>query len=280
MARAHGADVRRPVAVGTEDVVQPRRDRDCGNDFCATALAVGVADIIAIVAIVVLLACWGGVAFLPGRSMHFATDAIEPQLAGNWRGIFPHKNQAGAVMVLLVFFGLFYARVRSLPVGWAIIAAACVFLNFTQSKTSMALLPFAWLLSLAVLNMRKLWTRLALLLGFLAFFNLVTIGASVPGAVRSVVRVVLPDASYTGRTDLWGFALNAIAEKPIFGHGFGAFWRTEATMHRDRIVSDPDACERDPAHRAVARAQSIRWPRAHRRPIRGGPTATWAALEG
>jgi O-antigen ligase len=197
------------------------------------------ADILAGVAIVVLIGCWGGVVFLPERSIHWASDALETDLAGNWRGLFPHKNQTGGVMVLLVFIGLFYARVRNLPIGWAIAAMAALFLFFTKSKTSMALLPFILVLSLIVPRLRSIWSKAWLAFGLLALFNLATIGSSVPGPIRSVVHTVLPDASFTGRTDLWAFAIENIREKPVFGHGYGAFWRTDATANRDRLAVEP-----------------------------------------
>lgn len=197
------------------------------------------ADGLAIAAGAVLIGCYGGVMLWPDHAIHLATDALEADLAGDWRGLFPHKNQAGAVMVLLIFFGLFYARVRSFPIGWIIVTAATVFLYFTKSKTSIAMAPFILAMSLILPHLRSLTAKAMLVFGLLAIFNLATIGSSVPGPVRSVVRLVLPDATFTGRTDLWAFAIDNIEAKPVFGHGYGAFWRTEATAHRDRIAVEP-----------------------------------------
>ncbi len=39
------------------------------------------------------------------------------------------------------------------------------------------------------------------------------------------MKVLHKDATLTGRTELWTFARSLIAEKPILGHGFAAFWR-------------------------------------------------------
>jgi O-antigen ligase len=32
------------------------------------------------------------------------------------------------------------------------------------------------------------------------------------------------DPTFTGRSDIWEFALAAVAERPVIGHGYAAFW--------------------------------------------------------
>ena len=99
------------------------------------------ARLLTIAAIVVLVACYLGVMFLPQLSIHQASDVAEPQLAGDWRGFFTHKNGAGAAMVLLIFIGIFIARCRSRWAGIGIVLLAAVFLRFTHSRSSLNLLP-------------------------------------------------------------------------------------------------------------------------------------------
>jgi O-antigen ligase len=41
---------------------------------------------------------------------------------------------------------------------------------------------------------------------------------------QSVLSIVQRDATLTGRTELWSFILAAIAEHPLLGYGYGAFW--------------------------------------------------------
>src|SRR5262249_28467522 len=76
-------------------------------------------DLTAAVVVAILLLCYAGLAFAPHVSIHQADDVVEPLLAGNWRGLFAHKNIAGAMMVIFVFFGLFVARARSAVLGWS-----------------------------------------------------------------------------------------------------------------------------------------------------------------
>ena len=99
------------------------------------------ADLVAIATVAVLALCYVGLLLAPQLAIHQATDFLEPEHAGSWRGAFPHKNQAGAMMAVFVFVGLFVARMRSLAAGVAIVAAAVIFLVMTRSKTPIGLLP-------------------------------------------------------------------------------------------------------------------------------------------
>jgi hypothetical protein len=65
------------------------------------------ARLLALAAVIVLAACYFGVAFIPERAIHQINDVAEPGLAGDWRGLFAHKNGAGAVMVMLIFIAIF-----------------------------------------------------------------------------------------------------------------------------------------------------------------------------
>jgi O-antigen ligase len=188
-------------------------------------------DLMAAVTLIVLVACYLGVMFAPSLSIHQATDFLEPDHPGNWRGVFPHKNEAGATMVLFIFVGIFVARMRSLGLGALIIVLAAVFLFFTQSKTAMGVLPLALILSAIVARLRSPATAIALVLAVLAIFNLCSVGTVLFEPVREVVESIMPDATFTGRTEIWQVALQAVAQHPITGYGFLAFWGTEQVVY-------------------------------------------------
>ncbi len=57
----------------------------------------------------IVLVCYIGVVAVPGLAVHQVQDLTEPSLAGTWRGMYAHKNEAGAMMALFVFVGLFVA---------------------------------------------------------------------------------------------------------------------------------------------------------------------------
>ena len=187
-------------------------------------------DLMAAVVLIVLAACYLGLILAPQLSIHQATDFLEPEHAGNWRGVFPHKNQAGAAMVIFVFIGLFVARVRSLALGSAIVVLAAVFLAFSQSKTAIAVLPLIFILSTIIGLSRRPAVGITLVVFILAAFNLFSVGTVAFEPVRRLVEMVIPDASFTGRTDIWQLALQSIAARPITGYGFSAFWGTEQVV--------------------------------------------------
>ena len=189
------------------------------------------ADVMAVVVLIVLAACYLGVAFAPQLTIHQASDVIEPELAGDWRGIFGHKNEASAVMVLFVFIGIFVARVRSLGLGAVIVMLALPFLYMTHSKTSMAALPLALIVSVIMARAAKPANGVAVALSILVALNLLSIGSIYIAPIHAVVDAIMPDATFTGRTDIWKFAIDHVAQRPITGYGFATFWGTEQVVY-------------------------------------------------
>ncbi len=189
------------------------------------------ADVMAVVVLIVLVACYLGVALAPQLTIHQASDVIEPELAGDWRGIFGHKNEASAVMVLFVFIGIFVARVRSLGLGAVIVALALPFLYFTHSKTAMAALPLALIVSVIMARAAKPANGVAVALSLLVALNLISVGSIYIAPISAVVDAIMPDATFTGRTDIWKFAVDHVAQRPITGYGFATFWGTEQVVY-------------------------------------------------
>ena len=197
-------------------------------------------ELAAVAVIGVLAICYAGVVLIPHRAIHQAYDTIEPLLAGNWRGTFSHKNIASAMMANFIFIGLFVAKARNAYLGWAIVIASAIFLVMSEGKASSALLPFALLLGWAVQRTRS--SALAALLIFtpVIALNLFTVGSLYFDSVKAIDAAVLTDPTFTGRNDIWDFALEHISKRPWLGHGFGAFWETPYTVfqpHADGSVA-------------------------------------------
>ncbi len=68
-------------------------------------------------ALALLAVCYLGVELVPQRSIHSAADFGEPQLAGDRRGSFGHKNVASPVMSCLVYLGIYLTTVGSFVMG-------------------------------------------------------------------------------------------------------------------------------------------------------------------
>jgi O-antigen ligase len=188
-------------------------------------------DLMSAVVLIVLLACYLGVLLLPQYAIHHATDFLEPEHAGEWRGVFAHKNQAGAVMVMIIFIGLFVMRMRSLALGGAITALAAIFLGFSGSKTAMGVLPLVFILSAIVSRSRGPMVGITLVVAILAAFNLFSVGTVIFEPVHRLVAMVMPDATFTGRTDIWELGVQAVARRPITGYGFSSFFGTDQVVY-------------------------------------------------
>jgi len=175
-------------------------------------------------ALVLLALCYLGVFLAPQYSMHTALDLTEPQLAGDWRGSFGHKNVASPVMTILVYVGIYLCGAGSFVMGPTIAALAGLFLIFTGGKTSSVLCLAIYALASLVCLTPSLWLKRLICFVPLIVMNLLTVGSVVSPSLGAMTRLLPLDPTFTGRSDIWEFALAAVAEKPIIGHGYAAFW--------------------------------------------------------
>lgn len=189
------------------------------------------AGIMAAAALVVLALCYLGVVLIPARTIHQATDFLEPDLAGDWRGIFGHKNDASAAMVLFVFIGLFVARIRAVALGALIVVLAAAFLFFTHSKTAIVALPLVLMISAVMARVRRPALGVALALSILVVLNVFSVGSVYSEPIRNLLDMVLTDATFTGRTEVWQFAVDHMLQRPIIGYGFSAFWGSPEVVY-------------------------------------------------
>lgn len=180
-------------------------------------------------AAVVLALCYIGVMVVPRYAVHQFTDELEPMLEGDWRGLFSHKNTAGAAMVIIVFLGLYVSRALGVLYGLPIVLFALLFLFLSGSKTSAALLPVT--MAVAFLLVRVPYIRLLTAFGTLATLCFFTIGSAVSERVAGMVSAVGVDATFTRRTEVWNLALEHIPKRLWTGYGYQSFWRNTDLMH-------------------------------------------------
>lgn len=140
---------------------------------------------------------------------------------GAWKGLSAYKNTFGehmafalSLLVLVRFQHLSWARY-----GFVAIAAGLLLL----SRSATALVCGA--LALAAIPLWRLMRgqqRLIIyLLVALMFFLGIYCVLTFP---ESLFQVLGRDATLTGRTHLWGILLPVIANRPILGYGYAAFW--------------------------------------------------------
>jgi O-antigen ligase len=190
------------------------------------------ARMLAVGALTVLFLCYAGVIFAPELSIHQSTDIAEPQLAGNWRGFFAHKNGAGAGMAILIILGIYIFRVLSGLLGSMIIALAANFLALTDSKSAIILLPLALSASVIFLHLRHPVAKFLTAISVPAIIGIFTIGSVAFDAINPLLNKLMSDPTFTGRTDIWEFTLNHIAQRPLIGFGYQAFWQTSELISK------------------------------------------------
>ena len=177
-----------------------------------------------IAALALLAVCYLGVVFAPQLSMHMATDIQEPHLAGDWRGAFGHKNVAAAVMAMLLFVAIYVMRAGAPVLGASVGLLALFFLFNSAGKTSSALILVVLALTSLTGVIRSFWLRAAILYAPLLILITVGVGAVMSDHLANIAKMLPLDTSFTGRTDIWTFAVQALLLRPWIGYGFAAFW--------------------------------------------------------
>jgi len=177
-----------------------------------------------IAALALLAICYLGVMLAPDFSIHLATDTQEPHLAGDWRGSFGHKNVAAAMMAMLLFIGIYVTRVGPRLAGIAVLVLAAFFLFKAEGKSSTALFFAVLLLTSLASAVQTFWLRGAILLTPLVIMNVFSVGTVMNAGLAAIVRALPIDATFTGRVDIWTFAVQALQLRLLTGYGFSAFW--------------------------------------------------------
>jgi exopolysaccharide production protein ExoQ len=149
---------------------------------------------------------------------------------GAWSGIYQDKNNLGAAMslaVLSLVLQLMQPKLKWRLQVVALLAMCTALLIGSNSATAFGDCAGAGVVSLAVLACRSR--------RFGTIARIVT-GIAVGGTLLAVfVFGFTPDmitnslgrsATLTGRTDFWPYLQQAIADRPIFGYGYNAFFHS------------------------------------------------------
>ncbi|MEM7710254.1 MAG: O-antigen ligase family protein [Pseudomonadota bacterium] len=165
-------------------------------------------------------------------------------------GIFVQKNTMGKNMVVLWIVALATAldpqsarTIRLGAVGLAAIAAIMSVLS-TSATAILLVLASSLILIVGAISLRGGFFRVdRLFWTFLMVAAVTTMGAIVlPNLTVDPVNFVLnefgKDTTLTGRTVLWEYAEQQIAEAPALGVGSGGFWRYHASPLVQKIYID------------------------------------------
>ena len=150
-------------------------------------------------------------------------------------GIYAHKNTLGAAGGCAFLFGLFHAIDRHAAWRWTArlsVVVGLVLVAASDSKTALALMVLAPALAVGILLVTRSLrvgpvTGTALMLVG-ATFALLIFAAVLGFDTDDVLIATYGDVTFTGRTQIWGFALDHAWKEPWFGHGYRGFWQLGA----------------------------------------------------
>lgn len=144
-------------------------------------------------------------------------------------GIYIHKNELGGVAALGVIFSLYGLMLR--PYWYRLVGLAGVFawlfiLYKSESKTSLGFALLAPMLGFcAVMLRRHLRVSLLVMVGIAVPALLFVLAGGIPGLTLSdISALVSGDRTFTGRVELWDFALGQLDQSPVLGFGYNSFW--------------------------------------------------------
>jgi exopolysaccharide production protein ExoQ len=145
--------------------------------------------------------------------------------AGQWRGIFTHKNTLGQVAGVSVV--VFLLLLRTGPRRrWPLLAAAgasLLLVVLSQSASSLLILGIIAALLPLFLALRS---RSGLLVpaSIVMLLLLGSVALLVLANLQELFWLLGREPTLTGRTVLWAVAWEAIQQRPLLGFGYSAFW--------------------------------------------------------
>ena len=168
----------------------------------------------------VLIVNWLSIPLVP-QAVHLPGEA-DPGLVGDWRGLYFHKNIAGAVSAMTAMILLYFAIERRSWRDFALFVAAIGFTVMSQSKSSLGFLPMA--IALGAIY-RWAWKRDLdrVIVATGAVLATIVIATFVAGHATQISRTLENPAEFTGRSAIWQAELGYIADHPLLGAGYGTF---------------------------------------------------------
>lgn len=144
---------------------------------------------------------------------------------GAWKGVFFQKNVAGR---MIAWFALCVMWLDRVGYGrrWLLRAAllmAVVLLIMSRSGTGLLMAATVAVVPLSARLLRmdvRVLIPAAALLGLIALVGTVALTANFQDTMSMLGR----DATLTGRTEIWSFGRESIANSPLLGYGYAAFW--------------------------------------------------------
>jgi exopolysaccharide production protein ExoQ len=205
------------------------------SDYPAWSLKAGIQFLVTVILGVIMGSCVKPRAMISALFSALLLITVLSVFSEVVTSLFGSKNFYGLIVSLLWFVALTVFVDRSQPrllriVGLAVTGIAPLLLVGSRSTgalvTSIAVMAIMMTLKFA----SRLEPKLRVLfLAFLCFvvLQLLIISWVFADGIDQVLNFLGKDSTLTGRTMLWKTAYESIAENPIIGLGYQAFWRIE-----------------------------------------------------
>jgi exopolysaccharide production protein ExoQ len=159
---------------------------------------------------------------VPSYGMH-----VNDTHHGAWRGIFAHKNIFGSYMVLCAILCLFFYRIQHNAIKIFFILLffiSIIAILFSRSATAVAGIGFilVMVIILRYVSIRQPHARIVAI--YIAFTITVIVSLLVINNYQALFGLLGRSETLTGRIPLWYMTAESIAERPVFGYGYGAYW--------------------------------------------------------
>ncbi|MBI3515432.1 MAG: O-antigen ligase family protein, partial [Proteobacteria bacterium] len=149
-----------------------------------------------------------------------------PGLAGSLRGVYSHKNQLANVMALGVMLQLYLALTTGHRLRHLALAAFQAFLVLQAHSASFTVSLGLFVGVLALYRFGRFSHQLAMLAILAGTTFVIALGIAAIQSPDEIFGLLGRDATLTGRTVLWPTLPAVIAEHPVLGWGYAAFWQS------------------------------------------------------
>lgn len=141
----------------------------------------------------------------------------------DWQGVFTQKNACGRIMVLATAVILFGAR---LTFRHNMLLGLFLFVLIMSGSRGAWMIEAALLLVwLTVFIARRSGPRIRLLIAVVAPLLVIAAAAVAVSYSWEVMHLLDREPTLSGRTAIWAQVGHAIAQHPLLGYGYDAFWR-------------------------------------------------------
>lgn len=171
--------------------------------------------------ILVLFLNYAMVIVNPTAGIHQARDILDPELAGDWKGILPQKNYTGAICAITIILLVFSGGWIHPLIRFSLAAASAFFLYKTGSKTSMILIFAALIVGGLFLRSDPRFRTL------LAPTLIICAGLSVLFGQfywTDILSRLSQGDALTGRGLIWSVLAAYARDHWLLGTGYAAFW--------------------------------------------------------